>query len=183
MAVAKTSEAAANLAKQFFNHTVSRQYVAMVWGNLEDDEGTINAHIGRHQRFRKMFNAYPEGEQGKYAVTHYKVLERFNYVTLVECVLQTGRTHQIRVHMKHIGHTLFNDFEYGGDKILKGTIYAKYKQFVENCFTVCPRCALHARTLGFKHPETNENMFFESNLPDDMNSLIEKWRNYVHTKH
>jgi 23S rRNA pseudouridine1911/1915/1917 synthase len=179
LVIAKTGEAAASLAKQFFNHTVSRKYVALVWGNVEADEGRIEAHIGRHQRFRKMFEAYPEGDHGKHAVTHYKVLERFNYVTLVECVLETGRTHQIRVHMKHIGHTLFNDWEYGGDKILKGTIYTKYKQFVENCFELCPRCALHARTLGFKHPSTGKEIFFESALPDDMNKVIDKWRNYV----
>jgi 23S rRNA pseudouridine1911/1915/1917 synthase len=177
--IAKTGEAAANLAKQFFNHTVSRKYVALVWGNVEQDEGTIVAHVGRHQRYRKMFYAYPEGEQGKHAITHYKVLERFHYVTLVECTLETGRTHQIRVHMKHIGHTLFNDVEYGGDKILKGTIYIKYKQFVENCFAVCPRCALHAKTLGFKHPVTQKDMFFEVALPEDMSKVIEKWRKYI----
>lgn len=182
LVVAKTAEAAASLAKQFFNHTVSRKYVALVWGNIEKDEGTIIAHVGRHQRFRKMFDAYPEGEHGKHAITHYKVLERFNYVTLVECVLETGRTHQIRVHMKHIGHTLFNDWEYGGDKILKGTIYTKYKQFVDNCFDLCPRCALHARTLGFRHPVTGKDIFFESPLPLDMQLVIEKWRHYSQPK-
>jgi len=180
--LAKTGEAAANLAKQFFNHTVSRKYVALVWGDVKQDEGTIVAHVGRHQRYRKMFDAYPEGEHGKHAITHYKVIERFNYVTLVECTLETGRTHQIRVHMKHIGHTLFNDAEYGGDKILKGTIYSKYKQFVENCFTVCPRCALHAKTLGFKHPVTKKEMFFEVPLPDDMSNVIEKWRRYAQSQ-
>ncbi|HVX25343.1 MAG TPA: RluA family pseudouridine synthase [Parafilimonas sp.] len=179
IAVAKTAEAAAHLAKQFFNHTVQRKYIALVWGNIEKDSGTIEAHVGRHQRHRKMFDAYPEGESGKHAITHYKVIERFNYVTLVECKLETGRTHQIRVHMKHIGHTLFNDAEYGGDKILKGTIYSKYKQFVDNCFEVCPRVALHAATLGFVHPKTNKEMFFEAPLPDDMKLLVEKWRNYV----
>lgn len=179
LVVAKTAEAAASLAKQFFNHEVVRQYIALVWGNVESDSGTIVAHVGRHQRFRKMFDAYPEGESGKHAVTHYQVLERFNYVTLVQCVLETGRTHQIRVHMKHIGHTLFNDAEYGGDKILKGTIYSKYKQFVENCFSVCPRCALHAKTLGFRHPVTGEQMFFNSELPADMTNVIEKWRGYI----
>lgn len=182
LVVAKTAEAAASLAKQFFNHTVARKYVALVWGNVEADEGRIEAHIGRHQRFRKMFDAYPEGDHGKHAITHYKVLERFNYVTLVECVLETGRTHQIRVHMKHIGHTLFNDWEYGGDKILKGTIFTKYKQFVDNCFALCSRCALHARTLGFKHPVTGKEIFFESALPDDMNKVIDKWRNYSKPK-
>jgi 23S rRNA pseudouridine1911/1915/1917 synthase len=177
--VAKTAEAAAHLAKQFFNHTVQRKYIALVWGNIEKDEGTIEAHVGRHQRHRKMFDAYPEGESGKHAITHYKVIERFNYVTLVECKLETGRTHQIRVHMKHIGHTLFNDVEYGGDKILKGTVFNKYKQFVDNCFEVCPRVALHAATLGFIHPKTNKELFFEAPLPDDMKLVIEKWRAYV----
>lgn len=181
LVVAKTAEAAASLAKQFFNHEVIRQYIALVWGNMENDSGTIVAHVGRHQRFRKMFDAYPEGESGKHAITHYIVLERFNYVTLVQCVLETGRTHQIRVHMKYIGHTLFNDSEYGGDKILKGTIYSKYKQFVENCFAVCPRCALHAKTLGFRHPVTGEQLFFNSELPADMTNVIEKWRGYVST--
>lgn len=176
--LAKTGEAAANLAKQFFNHTVNRRYVALVWGNLSEEEGTINAHIARHKQHRKMFDAYPEGETGKHAITHFKVLERFNYVTLVECKLETGRTHQIRVHMKHIGHTLFNDIEYGGDKILKGTIYAKYKQFVDNCFEACPRCALHAKTLGFIHPATGKEIFFESALPADMETAIDKWRQY-----
>ncbi len=180
IAVAKTAEAAAHLAKQFFNHTVQRKYIALVWGNIEKDEGTIEAHVGRHHRHRKMFDAYPEGESGKHAITHYKVIERFNYVTLVECKLETGRTHQIRVHMKHIGHTLFNDAEYGGDKILKGTIFTKYKQFVDNCFEVCPRVALHAATLGFVHPKTNKELFFEAPLPDYMKSLIEKWRAYIY---
>ncbi len=176
--LAKTGEVAANLAKQFFNHTVKRKYTALVWGNMEAEEGTINAHIARHKQHRKMFDAYPDGETGKHAITHYKVMERFNYVTLVECHLETGRTHQIRVHMKHIGHTLFNDFEYGGDKILKGTIYARYKQFVDNCFDICNRCALHATTLGFVHPITGKEIFFESELPQDMKQVIEKWRSY-----
>lgn len=180
--LAKTADAAAHLAKQFAAHTVKRKYQALVWGNIESDEGTINAHIARHQQYRKMFTTYPEGDIGKHAITHYKVLERFNYVTLVECVLETGRTHQIRVHMKYIGHTLFNDWEYGGDKILKGTIYTKYKQFVDNCFDVCPRCALHAKTLGFIHPKTNKEMLFESELPQDMQLVIEKWRRYVMNK-
>lgn len=177
--LAKTPEAAAHLAKQFFNHTVKRKYVALVWGDMEQDEGTITGHIARHRQFRKMFDVYPDGETGKHAVTHYKVIERFHYVTLVECVLETGRTHQIRVHMKHIGHTLFNDWEYGGDKILKGTVYTKYKQFVENCFALCPRCALHARTLGFIHPITKNEMLFESALPDDISQVVEKWRGYI----
>ena len=180
--LAKTAEAAAHLSKQFFHHTVSRKYVALVWGDVEKDEDTITGHIARHQRFRKMFDVYPEGDHGKHAITHYHVLERMNYVTLVECVLETGRTHQIRVHMKHIGHTLFNDWEYGGDKILKGTIFTKYKQFVDNCFDLCPRCALHAKTLGFQHPVTKEQMLFESALPEDMEQVISKWRNYIKTK-
>lgn len=177
--LAKNATAAAHLAKQFFNHTVKRKYTALVWGNVEADEGTVTGHIGRHERFRKMFTVYPDGEQGKHAVTHYKVLERFNYTTLIECVLETGRTHQIRVHMKYIGHTLFNDWEYGGDRILKGTIYTKYKQFVENCFELCPRCALHATTLGFIHPSTGKLIQFESPIPDDMRLVTEKWRRYV----
>ena len=180
--LAKTGHAAAALAKQFFNHTVSRKYVALVWGDVVEDEGTIVGHIARHKQYRKMFDVYPDGEIGKHAITHYRVLERFNYVTLVECILETGRTHQIRVHMKHIGHTLFNDFEYGGDKILKGTIYTKYKQFVDNCFEVCGRCALHAKTLGFIHPTTGKEIFFESALPSDMTAVIEKWRNYLGNK-
>lgn len=180
--IAKTPEAAAHLAKQFFNHTVKRKYQALVWGDMEADEGTVTGHIARHRQHRKMFDVYPEGEVGKHAVTHYRVLERFNYVTLVECVLETGRTHQIRVHMKHIGHTLFNDWEYGGDRILKGTIYTKYKQFVDNCFEVCPRCALHAQTLGFIHPVTQKEMLFESPLPEDMSNVIAKWRNYVQSR-
>jgi 23S rRNA pseudouridine1911/1915/1917 synthase len=177
--MAKTAHAAAYLSKQFFHHTIQRKYIALVWGDFTEDEGTVVAHVGRNQRFRKQFDAYPEGEYGKEAVTHYKVLERFNYVTLVECVLETGRTHQIRVHMKHIGHTLFADSTYGGDKILKGTIFSKYKQFVDNCFEICPRQALHAFTLGFKHPVTGEDMHFESPLATDMSEVIEKWRRYA----
>lgn len=181
LVLAKTDKAMRHLAKQFYDHTVKRQYVALVWGDMQKEEGTIVAHVGRHLRYRKLFEAYPEGDHGKEAITHYKVLERFNYVTLVQCVLETGRTHQIRVHMKHIGHPLFNDDFYGGDKIVKGTIFSKYKQFVDNCFLICPRQALHAKTLGFIHPTTNEEMFFDTNLPDDMYQLIEKWRNYVKT--
>ena len=176
--LAKTPEAASHLAKQFFNHTVDRKYVALVWGDVAEDTGRIEAHIARHKQNRKMFDAYPEGEIGKHAITHYKVIEKYNYVSLVSCILETGRTHQIRVHMKHIGHTLFNDWEYGGDRILKGTIYTKYKQFVDNCFEACPRCALHAATLGFIHPTTEEKMTFESDLPADMQAVITKWKNY-----
>lgn len=178
LVLAKTDVAMRQLARQFFDHTVKRQYVALVWGDLEPDSGTIVAHVGRHLRFRKLFEAYPEGDHGKEAITHYRVLERFGYVTLVECVLETGRTHQIRVHMKHLGHPLFNDDFYGGDKIVKGTVYSKYKQFVDNCFRICPRQALHAKTLGFLHPETGQELFFESKLPGDMEEVIEKWRKY-----
>jgi 23S rRNA pseudouridine1911/1915/1917 synthase len=179
LVLAKTDKAMRALAKQFFDHTVKRQYVALVWGDMEQDSGTIVAHVGRHQRFRKLFEAYPEGDHGKDATTHYKVMERFGYVTLVQCILETGRTHQIRVHMKYIGHPLFSDDFYGGDKIVKGTIYSKYKQFVENCFALCPRQALHAKTLGFVHPTTGEEMHFESPLPEDIEGVIEKWRRYA----
>lgn len=182
LVLAKTELAMKYLAKQFFDHTVSRKYIALVWGDVKEDEGTIVAHVGRNLRFRKLFEAYPDGDHGKEAITHYKVLKRFGYVTLVECVLETGRTHQIRVHMKHIGHPLFNDDFYGGDKIVKGTVYAKYKQFVENCFELCPRQALHAKTLGFTHPKTNEPIFFDSELPNDMTAVIEKWERYTAAK-
>jgi 23S rRNA pseudouridine1911/1915/1917 synthase len=181
LVLAKTDKAMRQLAKQFYDHTVRRQYIALVWGDLEQDEGTIIAHVGRNLRYRKLFEAYPEGDHGKEAITHFKVLERFNYVTLVQCVLETGRTHQIRVHMKHIGHPLFNDDFYGGDKIVKGTIFSKYKQFVDNCFTICPRQALHAKTLGFIHPSTGKEIFFDTELPDDLAQVIEKWRSYVKT--
>ena len=177
--LAKSDKAAKDLADQFFDHTVDRKYIALVWGNFEEDEGTVTGHVGRHQRFRKIMDVYPDGEYGKEAVTHYRVLERMNYVTLVECQLETGRTHQIRVHMQHIGHPLFNDDTYGGDRIVKGTVFAKYKQFVENCFEICPRHALHAKTLGFTHPRTRERMLFSSELPADMEQLIAKWRNYI----
>ncbi len=182
LVLAKTDKATRHLAKQFFDHTVKRQYRALVWGDVELDKGTVVAHIGRHQRFRKQFEAYPEGDYGKEAITHYTVLERFNYVTLLQCVLETGRTHQIRVHMKHLGHPLFNDDFYGGDRIVKGTVYTKYKQFVENCFAICPRQALHAKTLGFIHPTTGKELFFEAELPEDISKVIEKWQNYVKPK-
>ena len=178
LVMAKTQKAMSDLAKQFFNHTVHRRYVALVWGDFENEEGTITGHVGRHQRFRKLFTTYPDGEYGKDAITHYKVLERFNYVTLVECRLETGRTHQIRVHMQYIGHPLFNDDFYGGDKIVKGTVFTKYKQFVDNCFAICQRQALHAKELGFIHPTTREAVHFESSVPDDMEKVIEKWRRY-----
>ncbi len=179
LVLAKTDIAMRQLAKQFFDHTISRKYVALVWGDVANDTGTINAHVGRHLRLRKLFEAYPEGDHGKEAITHYKVLERFGYVTLVECVLETGRTHQIRVHMKYLGHPLFNDDVYGGDKIVKGTVFTKYKQFVDNCFKVCRRQALHAKTLGFIHPTSGEEMFFDAALPEDMEQVIEKWKKYA----
>ncbi len=182
LVMAKTPRAMADLAKQFYDHTVHRRYIALVWGDFEEDSGTIEAHVGRHQRFRKLFTSYPEGEHGKPAITHYRVLERFNYVTLVECRLETGRTHQIRVHMQHIGHPLFNDDFYGGDRIVKGTVFTKYKQFVDNCMALCPRHALHAQQLGFIHPVTRKQMYFESPLPQDMEALIEKWRNYAQNR-
>lgn len=179
LVIAKTQKAMSDLAKQFFNHTVHRRYIALVWGDFENEEGTITGHVGRHQRFRKLFTTYPDGEHGKDAITHYKVLERFNYVTLVECRLETGRTHQIRVHMQHIGHPLFNDDFYGGDKIVKGTVFTKYKQFVDNCFALCARQALHAKELGFIHPASREPVLFTSELPNDMEAVIEKWRKYI----
>ncbi len=182
LVLAKTHKAMRHLAKQFFDHSVKRQYLALVWGDVNADEGTIIAHVGRHQRFRKLFEAYPDGEYGKEAITHFKVLEKFGYVTVVQCVLETGRTHQIRVHMKYMGHPLFNDDFYGSDRIVKGTVFAKYKQFVDNCFQLCKRQALHARTLGFIHPETEKEMFFESPLPKDMEAVIAKWSNYSKTK-
>lgn len=182
LVLAKTHTAMSKLAKQFYDHTVKRQYVALVWGDLKEDAGTIVAHVGRHQRFRKLFEAYPEGDHGKEAITHYQVLERFGYTTLVSCVLETGRTHQIRVHMKYLGHPLFNDDTYGGDKIVKGTVYARYRQFVENCFGICQRHALHARTLGFVHPVSGKDMFFEAPLPRDIEQVIEKWRSYASQK-
>lgn len=182
LVLAKNQVALTFLARQFFDHTVTRQYQALVWGDVEQETGTIAAHIGRHKKNRKLFDAYPEGEYGKEAITHYKVLERFGYVTLIECTLETGRTHQIRVHMQHIGHPLFNDETYGGNRIVKGTVYTKYKQFVDNCFEICKRQALHAKTIGFIHPAEKTPMLFTSELPLDMKLVIEKWRAYVETK-
>lgn len=178
--VAKTAEAKTNLGKQFFDKTTKRTYNALVWGNVKDDEGTVVGALARDPRDRMLFTVFPEGENplAKHAVTHYKVLERFGYATLVECRLETGRTHQIRVHMKHIGHTLFNDDRYGGNDVLKGNRTAKYQQFVRNCFEICPRQALHAKTLGFTHPTTGKEMFFDSELPNDLTQVIEKWRRY-----
>ncbi len=177
--IAKTARSMNELSAQFKKHTVYRRYIALVWGDMESDEGTIEAHVGRNLRFRKVMDAYPEGDHGKEAITHYKVLERFNYVTLVELRLETGRTHQIRVHMKYIGHPLFNDPSYGGDRIVKGTVFTKYKQFIDNCFAVINRHSLHARELGFTHPGTKEWIQFSSTLPQDMEDVLEKWRVYT----
>ena len=179
LVVAKNELAMNKLAKQFAEKTTERKYIALVWGDLENDEGTIEAHIGRHPKNRIMMHAFPDGSQGKFAVTHYKVLERFGYVTLTEVQLETGRTHQIRVHFKHIGHPLFNDKTYGGDRILKGSTFAKYKQFVENTFKILPRQALHAKTLGFRHPSTGRFLRFDSDIPEDMQKAIERWRRYT----
>lgn len=178
--IAKTPEAMAKLAAQFKAHTVHRRYVALVWGDLAEDAGTINVPVARDLRFRKIMNVFPDGDHGsKEAITHYTVLRRFHYVTLAEMRLETGRTHQIRIHMKSIGHPLFGDETYGGNRIVKGTVFTKYKQFVENCFQLLPRQALHARELGFKHPATGEDMFFEAPLPDDIQQVIERWETYT----
>lgn len=179
LVIAKSEKAMNNLARQFFEHTVKRRYMALVWGDFEQDEGTIEAHVGRHQRYRKKMASYPEGEHGKEAITHYRVLERFHYVTLVECRLETGRTHQIRVHMQYAGHPLFSDETYGGDRIVKGTVFTRYKQFVENCFEIMPRQALHAQSLGFIHPRSRKEMYFESPLPEDLRQVLEKWKGYA----
>ncbi len=182
LVIAKSERAHARLAKQFFDHTISRRYLALVWGDFDADEGTITGNIGRSVRDRLKMAVFEDGSAGKHAVTHYRVVERFGYVTLVECRLETGRTHQIRVHMEHIGHPLFNDARYGGDRILKGTTFARYRQFVENCFVLLPRQALHARSLGFVHPATGREVSFESPLPADMAAAVEKWRNYKNTQ-
>ncbi|GAT62398.1 23S rRNA pseudouridine1911/1915/1917 synthase [Paludibacter jiangxiensis] len=179
LVIAKTEEAKTLLGAQFFHKTTKRLYWALVWGTVENDEGTIVGHVGRSIRDRQKMDVFPDGEYGKHAVTHYRVLERLGYVTLVECRLETGRTHQIRAHMKYIGHPLFNDERYGGHEILKGTQFAKYKQFVKNCFDVCPRQALHAKTLGFVHPVTKEEMYFDSDIPEDMQQVLERWRVYI----
>ncbi|HET8574485.1 MAG TPA: RluA family pseudouridine synthase [Edaphocola sp.] len=177
--IAKNELSRQKLAAQFKAHTVHRRYQALAWGDFEQEEGTIKAHIGRNRRFRKKMDAFPDGDYGKEAITHYKVLERFHYTTLLEFRLETGRTHQIRVHSKLIGHPLFNDETYGGDKIIKGTVYAKYRQFVDNCFKTMPRQALHAKELGFIHPTTKKEMLFNSDLPEDFKAVLEKWRQYV----
>lgn len=179
LVIAKTEQALNKLAKQFFDKTSERRYIALVWGTFKEKEGTITGHIGRNIRNRKIMQVFPDGSQGKHAVTHYKVIEELGYITMVECKLETGRTHQIRAHFQHIGHPLFNDFEYGGDQILKGTTFTKYKQFVLNCFQILPRQALHAKTLGFAHPKTGKFMQFNSDLPNGMVEVIEKWRRYL----
>lgn len=179
LVVAKTEHAMAHLAQQFFDKTSERSYLALVWGEPTDDKGTVEGHLGRDPKNRLLMTVFPEADQGKEAVTHYEVVERFGYVTLLKCRLETGRTHQIRAHMKYIGHPLFNDVRYGGNKILKGTTFTKYKQFVENCFKILPRQALHAQSLGFVHPETGEKLQFQSQLPEDFLAGIEKWRQYA----
>ena len=176
--ISKNEKAMTLLAKQFYDHSITRKYLALVWGDLQED-GTITGYIGRSAKDRKVMDVYDNEANGKWSVTHYKVLERFNYVTLITCELETGRTHQIRAHMKHVGHPLFNDAPYGGDKIRKGTLFAKYKQFVENCFQIIPRQALHAQTLGFIHPTKKEIVYFESELPEDFTQVLEKWRAYL----
>ena len=179
LVVAKNEQAHARLARQFFDHTISRRYVALVWGDFAEDEGTITGNIGRSPRDRQKMYVFEDGSDGKHAVTHWRVLRRYGYVTLVECRLETGRTHQIRVHMAWQGHPLFNDERYGGDRILKGTTFAKYRQFIENCFALMPRHALHARLLGFEHPATHRRVTFESDLPADFRALLAKWDGYV----
>ncbi|MBR1770330.1 MAG: RluA family pseudouridine synthase [Bacteroidales bacterium] len=179
LVVAKNETAQTLLAKQFYYHTIERTYTALVWGDFSEDEGTIDRNVARDQKDRKIMAAYDDSSIGKHAVTHWKVKERFGYTTLLQCNLETGRTHQIRVHLKSEGHPLFNDSTYGGDKILKGTTFSKYKQFILNCFDILPRQALHATTLGFQHPATKENVFFSSQLPNDMAQVLDKWRKYV----
>lgn len=179
--IAKKPEAKTHLSLQFYHKTTQRKYVAVVWGILKEENGRIEGNIGRDLRDRMQMAVFPDGDQGKAAVTHYRLLEKLGYVSLVECQLETGRTHQIRVHMKYLGHPVFNDARYGGDQILKGQHFSRYKQFVQNCFTICPRQALHAKTLGFVHPTTGKELFFDSELPDDMQNLITKWRGYVNS--
>lgn len=179
LVVAKTPDAKTNLGKQFFNKTTKREYMAVVWGVPDLQQGTIVGNVGRNPKDRLQMTVFPDGSQGKHAVTHYEVLENLGYVSVVRCVLETGRTHQIRVHMKHIGHPLLNDARYGGDEILRGERSASYRKFVDNCFAVCPRQALHARTLGFVHPATGKELFFSSDVPQDMTAMIERWRTYM----
>lgn len=179
LAVAKNDESQLNLAKQFYDHSIERRYVAIVWGDIREDEGTVDTMIGRDPNDRLRFRVYDDPEKGKHAVTHYRVLERYGFVTLIECRLETGRTHQIRVHMSSLGHPIFGDDRYGGREIRKGTIYAKYKQFIQNCFEICPRQALHAKTLGFVHPRTGKWIAFDSAIPEDMSAVLEKWKKYT----
>lgn len=179
MVVAKTDIAMTHLAKQFFNRTTERKYVALMWGEPEEEQGIITGNLGRSLKNRKLMTVFPDGDFGKHAVTHYSTLEKFGYVTLVQCKLETGRTHQIRAHCKWIGHPLFGDLEYGGDRILKGTTFSKYKQFVENNFKILNRQALHAKTLGFEHPITRKWLQFDSELPNDFTEVVERWRNYI----
>lgn len=179
LVIAKTVEAKNKIAKQFFDRTTKRHYIALVWGSFEEPEGTVTGHIGRSLKNRKIMSVFPEGDYGKHAVTHYKVLENIGYVSLIQCKLETGRTHQIRAHMKYIGHPIFSDSTYGGDQILKGTTFTKYKQFVQNTFKILPRQALHAKSLGFTHPVSENYLEFDSELPEDMSAAIEKWRNYI----
>lgn len=179
LVIAKTEDAMTHLAKQFFDHSIERTYYALVWGEIEDDEGTIDVNLGRSLKDRKITAAFPDGEHGRTAITHYKVLERLRYVTLIQCNLETGRTHQIRAHMKYIGHPLFNDATYGGSSILKGPHFSKYKSFVENCFKLMPRQALHAKSLGFVHPIDHQNVAFTSDLPQDFSEVLAKWRHYL----
>lgn len=179
LVVAKNEFALYNLSKQFFNRTTDRKYIALVWGVPDPPEGTITGHVGRNLRDRKIMQVFPDGSDGKPAITHYKVIEDFGYTSLIECKLETGRTHQIRVHLSYKKHPLFNDEEYGGDKILRGTTFSKYQQFIRNCFTILPRQALHARSLAFDHPVTGKRLSFDSELPDDMKQAIEKWRDYT----
>ncbi|MDP4266219.1 MAG: RluA family pseudouridine synthase [Bacteroidota bacterium] len=181
LVIAKNEISQTILAKQFFEHTIERKYIAIVWGSLKDDEGTITGNIGRNLKDRKIMAVFTDGTHGKHAITHYKVIKRFNFVTLIECRLETGRTHQIRAHFKYIGHPLFNDETYGGDIILKGTNSGKYKQFIENCFSLLPRQALHAKSLGFIHPINKKPVFFESDLPNDMKAVLEKWERYSYS--
>ena len=178
LVVAKTPDAKTYLGRQFFNKTTHRQYVALVWGKFEEPGGTIEGNIGRNPKDRLQMTVFPDGDQGKHAVTHYRVIENLSHVALVECQLETGRTHQIRVHMRHIGYPLFSDERYGGDKPLRGIATAKYMQFVQNCFKICPRQALHAKTLGFVHPTTRQQMDFSCEIPADMTALIKKWEDY-----
>ena len=182
MVVARNDQALSHLSAQFVNRTIQREYLALVWGDVKDDKGTIVGNIGRNKRNIKLMTVYMDSDDGKHAVTHYEVLERFRYVTLIKCRLETGRTHQIRVHFKHIGYPLFNDYEYGGDKILKGTVFSKYKKFVDNCFSIIPRQALHAKSLGFIHPKSNKKITFKSSLPKDFSDVIAKWKKYTESQ-